>query len=86
MASARDALHASQAGTLVGSSGPGIGSTGAAGSVSGVSGDSSPGSSGTGSSGSMGGKLSGSGPGCTMVEVYPESFLANSLRYGMLAA
>jgi DNA-binding MarR family transcriptional regulator len=42
-------------GTLSGSSGPGIGSTGAGGSVSGVSGDSSPGSSGTGSLGSIGG-------------------------------
>ena len=42
-------------GTLSGSSGPGIGSTGAGGNVSGVSGDSSPGSSGTGSFGSIGG-------------------------------
>ncbi|MDQ1744473.1 MAG: hypothetical protein QOE23_2812 [Pseudonocardiales bacterium] len=45
----------SPAGTLSGSSGPGIGSTGAGGRVSGVSGDSGPGSSGTGSSGSIGG-------------------------------
>lgn len=43
------------AGTLSGSSGPGIGSTGAGGRVSGVSGDSSPGSSGIGSDGSIGG-------------------------------
>jgi D-amino-acid oxidase len=42
-------------GTLPGSSGPGNGSTGAGGNVSGVSGDSSPGSSGTGSLGSIGG-------------------------------
>jgi hypothetical protein len=42
-------------GTLSGSSGPGIGSTGAGGNVSGVSGDSSPGSSGIASPGSIGG-------------------------------
>lgn len=45
----------SSAGTLPGSSGPGIGSTGAGGNVSGVSGESSPGSSGIGSLGSIGG-------------------------------
>ncbi len=51
------AVVATQAGSgmLFGSSGPGIGSTGGGGSVSGVSGDSSPGSSGTGSVGSIGG-------------------------------
>jgi len=49
------ALPVVQAGTLSGSSGPGNGSTGAGGSVSGVSGSSSPGSFGTGSAGSMGG-------------------------------
>jgi MFS family permease len=55
VATAVSRRRSDQAGTLSGSSGPGIGSTGAGGSVSGVSGDSSPGSSGTGSAGSIGG-------------------------------